>query len=1073
MGGWFSGFVQGQRRHPVGALALLAILMLSVVALAGPPDGEPGVPSAQTTDSDWPMLGHDLARSNATPHQVDPPFGPRRSEAVWVRDFASGDETGSELVFNQYQPIVVGQLVYVGTSRNNMYALDTETGAIVWSYDGAEPGMIMASPAVDDGVLYYAATNGHVYALNGTTGALLWDQEIVGLGGFRTSLAVYDGSIYLGAEDGLFYALNAADGTVRWLYDTGAPILNTAAIDVTRGRIYFANEDMFAFALDLDGSPVWQSAKMRGISTRRFYPVIADDGDAVIFRTSPGSATRALNGGDTLMARAAGLVVPDDFTHIRHGDYGADVYASYDAASFGAEQNGIADWLTNEYPEYETFYVLNAGDGSKRYVAAVLWNGGSGHVGEPPVVAPDGTVYIRARSYWGNMDFDNCVRHFSTPAALDLNTGRLTLFTLPQQNNPYSTGIFMIGDEASAITLGGDRMYFYSHGDVVGSVLTSGTDGGYVTISRDVPHTINSDGRDPALPFGQDVLGHIRFKGGAGGGSSLFGQPVAIADGKVFFVSQGMIGMYESGFNGETNYIAASRETQPTTGPITVPPILILEGYVTEIESYPIGPSAALDVANELEAQVSDLVSGERYAPFFELAGKKAGYIYYRDPTEEAYILAIAYPYLSLELQQQVESYLEDMWAGISDLLQYSFSYTDLTGRRRERYEINNDAGDYAVSSGNGYVVESSERLYHLWAYVHYIGDWGFIVEHWNSIRDVAHNIDPNVIESGSAPHRSVNRRVGSLIGYARMADYLRTAYPDNPDYQSEYEWAVSGAATALQARLQWEEDHRPVGTPWSQQWMQENGGYGVFMDTGWGAGGQIPRYNGLVPVIARVLRDYAWDDMQLQNDFVDTVVPAQHLAWSFIPNRGEVFSNLLPQAREVFLAKALIMEEEPEVLCDYLSYPWCKGDLYYIERLVYTLRRSAPSPGKAVSASSAEQGDILTYTITLVGSGAPVTLTDAIPAGTVYVQDSARREPGIGALDADATAITWTGTLTEGFVLRTIFAVTITAAGPQAIVNQAQVDDGDTHYTFSEITIANGFRVYLPVIFKGYEEDV
>ena len=55
--------------------------------------------------------------------------------------------------------------------------------------------------------------------------------------------------------------------------------------------------------------------------------------------------------------------------------------------------------------------------------------------------------------------------------------------------------------------------------------------------------------------------------------------------------------------------------------------------------------------------------------------------------------------------------------------------------------------------------------------------------------------------------------------------------------------------------------------------------------------------------------------------------------------------------------------------------------------------------------------------------------------------------------------------------MLRTIFAVTITAAGPQAIVNQAQVDDGDTHYTFSEITIANGFRVYLPVIFKGYEE--
>jgi len=1044
---------------------------LVIIAWADLQVDKSGISLAQGDGDDWPMLAHDLARSSATPHQVDFPLIWPPTTPVWVRDFASGNEQDSELVFNQYQPVVVGSLVYVGTSRNNMYALDTESGAISWSYEGAQSGMIIASPAVDNGVLYYAATNGHVYALNATTGALLWDREIVSLGGFRASPAVYNGRIYLGAEDGLFYALDAADGSINWTYDTGAPILNTAAVDVMNDRIYLANEDMLAFALSINGDLIWQSAKMHGISTRRFYPVIADEGNTVIFRTAPGPAHRALTGGDTLMGRNAGLTVPDDFEHLNHGDeYGTNVHTSYDAAGFDAEQDAIEDWLINEYPAYETFYVFDASDGSKRYTVPLLWSGGSGEVGEPPVVAEDGAVYVRARSYYGNFDFENCVYHFGAPATLNLNTGRLDLFVLPEENNPYGSGIFMIGDEASAMSMGGNRLYFYSHGDVVGSVLTSGLDAEWVALSRDIPHTITNDERDPALPFGQDGLWHIRLKGGAGGGSSLFGQPAVIADGKAFFVSQGMIGMYKSGFNDETNYIADSRGTQPSTGPIAAPSVSVLESYVAEIDNYPVDPLAASDITNELEAHISDMVSGERYAPFIQLVGKSPGYIYYLDPTEEAYILAIAYPYLSSGLQQQVESHLDAMWSEISNPLQDNFSYNDLVGRRRERYEINNDAGEYAVSNGHIRTTASFERLYHLWAYAHYVDDWDFIIDHWDSIKDTARGIDPTDIESSHPSSiASVNRRVASLIGYARMADHLWMVYSGNPAYQSEYEWAINAAATGLRARLQWEEERRPTGTPWSHQWMQEDGGYDVFMDTGWGSGGHIPRYNGLTPAIAHVLRDYAWDDILLQNDFVDTIVPAQHLAWSFIPNRGEIFSNLLPQAREVFLAKSLIMQESPQVLRDYLSYPWCKGDLYYIERLVHILRNSTASSGKSVSASTASYDDILTYTVTLVGSGSPITLTDPVPTGVAYIPDSASREPGIGVLSADATGITWTGTLTENVALQVAFAVTVATSQSHAVVNQAQVEDGKTQYTFSTITIVNGFELYLPVILREY----
>ncbi len=1048
-------------------LVVTCALGLSFTILVSPSPGE-AHPPQQTSDKDWPMLAHDLARSNATPREVDPGSVSFPGNPVWARDFASGDEQTSELVFNQYQPVVVGKLVYVGTSRNNMYALDTETGAVVWVYDGAEPGMIMTSPSVVEGVLYFAATNGHVYALNAETGSPIWDAEAVRLGGFRTSPAVYDGSIYLGAEDGLFYALNAANGAIRWTYDTGAPILNAAAINVDTGQIYFANEDLFGFALDSNGNLLWKSAKFHGISTRHFYPVIADGGDAVIFRTSPGPVYRALNGGDTLLARTAGHTVPD-FTRINvWGEmYGVDLYAAYDSDGFDAEQDAVLGWLTGEYPEYQTFHTLNTSDGGKRYVSAVLWSGPSGNVGEPPVVAPDGTVYVRTRSYYSNFDTDNVFYLFGTPATLNLDTGRVKLIRLPQDNRGYATGIATIGDESSAMSLSGGRLYFYSHGDVVGSVLTSGQDASRVTVSRDIPHTIASTQRGQALPFGQGGLKGVRFMGGAGGASSIWGQPTVIADDKVFFVSQGMIGMYKSGFRGETNYIAASCGSQPSTSPIAVPLASALESYVTEINDHTANLSEAPDVLAELEAQIADFVSGDRYQPFVELAGKKPGYVYFRDPTEEAYILALAYPYLSASLQQQTLSHLNDLWTTFSDPLGVAISFSDLNGHRRERYYINNDAGQYAVEEGGHFATEAEDRLYHLWGYAHYTGGWDFIVNYWETIRNTAHSIAPTEIASGSFPHYSVNHRVASLIGYTRMADHLRSAYPGNPSYQDEYTWALDAATTALRARLQWERDHQPTGSPWSQQWMRESDDENIFLRTSWATGGQIPRYNGLVPAIARALRDYAWDDMALQNAFVDTVVPAQHLAWSFIPNRGEIFSNLLPQSREVFLAKALIMEEETDALLDHLSYPWCRGDLYYVERLVYIIRTLSPvTHSKTVSSHTAEHGDFLTYTISLIGTDAPITVTDSLPVGLAYVDDSATVEPEIGYLSDTADEIRWTGTLTMSASLYITFDVTVTVTQPVAITNIAVVNDGVPH-EYPVTIIANGFKTYLPYIVK------
>jgi outer membrane protein assembly factor BamB len=58
---------------------------------------------------------------------------------------------------------VAGDTVYVGSEDDKVYALDTATGHLVWSYPTGD--IVVASPAVAGGITYAASDDGRLYAL--------------------------------------------------------------------------------------------------------------------------------------------------------------------------------------------------------------------------------------------------------------------------------------------------------------------------------------------------------------------------------------------------------------------------------------------------------------------------------------------------------------------------------------------------------------------------------------------------------------------------------------------------------------------------------------------------------------------------------------------------------------------------------------------------------------------------------------------------------------------------------------------------------------------------------------------
>jgi eukaryotic-like serine/threonine-protein kinase len=113
-------------------------------------------------------------------------------------------------------PAVANGLVYVDTGETvpmggHTYALDADTGAVVWSHTMGD--YATSSPAVANGVVYTGSFDFTIYAFDALTGEKLWGSSVTAMtGGIESSIAVVGGSLFVGSNDGSLYAFALAPG---------------------------------------------------------------------------------------------------------------------------------------------------------------------------------------------------------------------------------------------------------------------------------------------------------------------------------------------------------------------------------------------------------------------------------------------------------------------------------------------------------------------------------------------------------------------------------------------------------------------------------------------------------------------------------------------------------------------------------------------------------------------------------------------------------------------------------------------------------------------------------------------
>ena len=112
-------------------------------------------------------------------------------------------------------PLLVGDVIYCGSSDGGLYAIDAATGAKLWRHDAKAP-VFSGIGLLGDDTLMFGTMDGSVVMLDRLTRR---ETLRVGTGGgVVTTPIVAGGRRIVGSRDYLLYGFNLADGAPAWRY---------------------------------------------------------------------------------------------------------------------------------------------------------------------------------------------------------------------------------------------------------------------------------------------------------------------------------------------------------------------------------------------------------------------------------------------------------------------------------------------------------------------------------------------------------------------------------------------------------------------------------------------------------------------------------------------------------------------------------------------------------------------------------------------------------------------------------------------------------------------------------------
>ena len=193
-------------------------------------------------------------------------LGIPRAKPFWARGLKA---------YIEYPPSYCDGVLYVNTFRGDTWAIEAETGKVVWKKVSTAPKP--STPAIAGDKLIVSSKDGTVTALTRKSGKLVWQLRTNAK--VESSPAVVDDTVFFGATDGRLFAVDVDTGRIRWAYDTGGRINSSPSL--ADGRVCITTYAGSIFCLrQRDGEKLWSTyVKRDTFRYESFYASASTDGE--------------------------------------------------------------------------------------------------------------------------------------------------------------------------------------------------------------------------------------------------------------------------------------------------------------------------------------------------------------------------------------------------------------------------------------------------------------------------------------------------------------------------------------------------------------------------------------------------------------------------------------------------------------------------------------------------------------------------------------------------------------------------------------------------------------------------
>lgn len=204
---------------------------------------------------------------------------------------------GSDHYFSRIKPYVAYGKVFSASRAGDAVAYDVETGKQVWQidlsnidgkrgfFDARQSALLNGGPIAGSKKVFYGSENGILYALDAETGKLLWQANVQGE---IVAAPAYDNNVVVvNTVSGILKAFDANNGETLWQVDQDVPPLTLRGISapaIAPGAVIVGTSTgMLNVYLIEKGQPAWSAEVGEPTGSTELERVIDVDSKPIIF----------------------------------------------------------------------------------------------------------------------------------------------------------------------------------------------------------------------------------------------------------------------------------------------------------------------------------------------------------------------------------------------------------------------------------------------------------------------------------------------------------------------------------------------------------------------------------------------------------------------------------------------------------------------------------------------------------------------------------------------------------------------------------------------------------------------